>query len=134
MCGRYVLMATPRQLQETYRASLSSGLSAYRAAYNVCPTHHMPVVVETPEGRTIWPGRWGLIPRWARTPSDGPLMINARSETLAKKRSFQQPFRSQRCVVPANGFYEWQASSDNKTPWFITPKREGLMSMAGLFE
>src|SRR5690625_7629498 len=134
MCGRYVLMASPRQLQETYRATLTMELSDHRAAYNVCPTHQMPVVMESADERTVRACRWGLIPRWARSASDVPLMINARSETLAEKPSFREPFRTQRCVVPANGFYEWQTSSEGKLPWYITPRQEELMSIAGLYE
>src|SRR5690625_5403461 len=112
MCGRYVLMASPRQLQETYRATLTMELSDHRAAYNVCPTHQMPVVMESADERTVRSCRWGLIPRWARSASDVPLMINARSDTLAEKLSFIEPFSSMCCFVTAHGIYECHSETD----------------------
>jgi len=137
MCGRYVLKATLEELQKTYGAVPDSTFSV-EPNYNVAPSHHMPVVIELDSGETgkriIRPQRWGLIPFWADSLNTGYSMINARGESLSKKKSFQKPFKSQRCIVPASGFYEWKTTDSGKYPHFIQRKQSGLMHFAGLWE
>src|ERR1700736_5352949 len=89
--------------------------------YNIAPTQPVPVVRMAPEqeGRELVLLRWGLIPSWADDPSIGDRMANARSETAASKPSFRRAFRSRRCLVVADGFYEWQKTNGKKQPYFI---------------
>lgn len=135
MCGRYVLKATLEELQKTYGA-VPEGAFTVEPNYNVAPSHHMPVVLETDEKdkRIIRLQRWGLVPFWADSLNTGYSMINARGESLNKKKSFQKPFKSQRCIVPASGFYEWKTTDSGKYPHFIQRKQSGLMHFAGLWE
>lgn len=135
MCGRYVLKATLEQLQKNYGA-VPDGTFLMEPNYNVAPSHHMPVILETEETgkRIIRPQRWGLVPFWADSLKTGYSMINARGESLSKKKSFQKPFKSQRCIVPASGFYEWKTTESGKYPHFIKRKQSKMMHFAGLWE
>lgn len=133
MCGRYVFKATLQQLEETYGA-VPEGIYPVEPNYNVAPSVHMPVVLENDGKRLIRSYRWGLIPFWADSMKTGYSMINARAETLNKKRSFQKPFLSQRCIIPASGFYEWKTTGSAKVPHFIRRKKSELMHFAGLYE
>lgn len=133
MCGRYVLKATLEELERKYGA-VPEGTFTLNARYNVAPSAMMPVVLLNEGKRVIDLYRWGLIPFWAESINTGYSMINARSETLANKKSFRKPFRSQRCVVPASGFYEWKNTSSGKIPYYITQKKASLMNLAGLYE
>ncbi|CAN5306119.1 SOS response-associated peptidase [soil metagenome] len=134
MCGRYVLKATLQHLSETYGAVPEGTYSSAEPSYNVAPSAHMPVILEDGGQRLIRPHRWGLIPFWADSVKTGYSLINARAETLTKKRSFQKPFSSQRCIVPASGFYEWKTTGTGKVPHYITRKQSDLMHFAGLYE
>lgn len=133
MCGRYVLKATLQELKQKYGA-VPEGTFSLKPRYNVAPSAMMPVVRVSEGKRVIDLFRWGLIPFWADSVNTGYSMINARCETLASKKSFKKPFRSQRCVVPASGFYEWKKTSSGKIPYFITQKSSELMNLAGLYE
>lgn len=133
MCGRYVLKATLQELERKYGA-VPEGTYSFDALYNVAPSAEMPVVLNLSEGPRIVPLRWGLVPFWADSVNTGYSMINARSESLTKKRSFREPFRSRRCVIPASGFYEWKRSGSSKIPYYITAKSSPLMNFAGLYE
>lgn len=133
MCGRYVVAYDPQ--------TLVSGFSVTRVVpfprrWNVAPQSPVPVVRETPEGeRVVELMRWGLVPHWARDPAIGHKLNNARAEGLFDKPSFRQAARRRRCLLPASGFYEWQATPAGKQPWYVTPTEPGaLFAMAGLFE
>lgn len=133
MCGRYVLKSTLQQLQEQYDA-VPAGVFSINPNYNVAPSLHMPVIFEKDGERIADRYRWGLVPFWADSVNTGYSMINARAESLNKKRSFSRPFQSQRCIVPANGFYEWLKAGSSKIPHFITSKTSPLLHFAGLYE
>ena len=133
MCGRYVLKASLEELQQKYGA-VPDGSFPVEPNYNVAPSHHMPVILERDHERIIRPHRWGLVPFWADSVKTGYSMINARGESLTKKKSFQKPFKSQRCIVPATGFYEWKTTDSGKYPHFIQRKQPDLMHFAGLWE
>lgn len=133
MCGRYVLKTTLQELQQKYGAS-PEGTFTIEENYNVAPSLHMPVIVQQEDQRKIDKYRWGLIPVWAKEINSGYSMINARAETLAQKKSYAKPFKSKRCVVPVNGFYEWKRTNGEKIPHYITQKRSDLMNVAGLYE
>jgi putative SOS response-associated peptidase YedK len=138
MCGRYALTTPSGVLAALYR--LANKLD-YEPRYNVAPTQIVPVIMqgsggggEEPGGREIVPMRWGLIPSWAKDPSIGSRMINARSESAAEKPAFRQAFRLRRCVVPASGFYEWRKLGAKKQPYFIARADGQPLSLAGLWE
>jgi putative SOS response-associated peptidase YedK len=133
MCGRYELHAQPAAI------ALAFGLAhppALRPRYNVAPMQEVPVVRVSPHGaRELVMVRWGLVPRWAKDPSIGSKMINARGETVAAKPSFRTAFRRHRCLIPANGFYEWMpAAAGRKQPVLIAMKDGSLFAFAGLYE
>jgi putative SOS response-associated peptidase YedK len=132
MCGRYVVAYDPQ--------TLVSGFSVTRAVpfpkrWNVAPQSMVPVVHETKGGERVAElMRWGLLPHWATDPALAARLNNARAEGVAEKPSFRQALRRRRCLLPASGFYEWQATPSGKQPWYITPADRPLLAMAGLFE
>lgn len=135
MCGRYNLKSNPRQLAEHFGVPLQLTL-ILQQSWNVAPTMLMPVVrlsAETAE-RELAVVRWGLVPRWSSDRKAG--QINARGETVATKPMFREAFLRRRCLVAADGFYEWKPEPDGKTkqPWFITTRTGGPLAFAGIWE
>ncbi|TVP45543.1 MAG: SOS response-associated peptidase [Gemmatimonadales bacterium] len=137
MCGRYTLTVD----QEALSAALGVEvlLSEHPSPrYNVAPTQEAPVLVGGPVGGEVRRLRWGLVPSWADEPSKGARLINARSETVATKPSFREAFRSGRCLVPADGFYEWVTAQRDgpgaagKIPWWIHAPDRRVLTLAGL--
>ena len=139
MCGRYELHSHPAAI------ALAFGLAHppdIQARYNIAPMTDVPIVRVASDGhRELVRMRWGLVPRWAKDPSIGARMINARGETLADKPSFQMPYRRHRCLLPADGFYEWQpvagrlgGDDRRKQPMHIGMADGSLFGLAGLFE
>jgi len=130
MCGRMAVTLPHDAMAQLYKATPANDLPA-TPNYNVCPTDPVAVVVE---GRKLVSMRWGFIPSWYKTPSDGPLLINARAETIAEKPAFRDACRTRRCLIPATGFYEWTKDPEGKRlPWYITPKAEPLV-FAGVWQ
>lgn len=133
MCGRYTITESPRQLAERFRAKIPD--FTFEPRYNAAPTQMLPVIVQDENGeRRIVLMRWGLIPSWATDPAIGSKMINARAETVLEKASFRNAVKSRRCIVPADGFYEWQKKPPGKTPLRITPEPPRIAGFAGLWE
>jgi putative SOS response-associated peptidase YedK len=132
MCGRYALILSGRALAEQF--DLPS-VPMLPPRYNIAPTQSVPIVragsAEPREWREV---RWGLIPFWAKDPSIGSRMINARSETAADKPAFRQAVRRRRCLIPASGFYEWSRRGGAKQPWFIHLSGSRAFAFAGLWE
>lgn len=135
MCGRYVLYGPHSRLREYFDLR---DCAAWVARYNIAPQSEILVVRDRPGvGRVGQLVRWGLIPRWAKDASIGLKLNNARAETVAEKPSFKASFERHRCLIPANGFYEWQAVGEGgkarKQPWLIRPADDGeFFAMAGL--
>lgn len=129
MCGRFSLTADEKQINMFFE--LSGGIAPYVPRYNGAPTQLLPVIT-TEEPRKLQLFRWGLIPRWSKEISRTPL-INARSETIDQKPSFKTAFREKRCLVPADGFYEW-LHSGRKLPYRFTMKDESLFAFAGIWD
>jgi len=103
--------------------------------YNVCPTNRVHAVVADPRGRRLVAMRWGFLPQWYKTPADGPLLINARAETIAEKPAFRAAARERRCLIPASGFYEWTKDADGKRlPWYIRHSDSSLIAFAGVWQ
>lgn len=134
MCGRYTLTLDERLLREIFDVSLE-GLD-YEPHYNIYPGSNVPVIVTegTPLTKAARLMRWGLIPKWAKTSSVGYKMINARAETVHQKPAYKRPFASQRCLVPADGFYEWQKHNGSKIPYRIILPGEKPFAFAGIWE
>jgi putative SOS response-associated peptidase YedK len=101
---------------------------------NVSPTEPVPVAVSHDGDRILVPMRWGLLPPFYGTASGGPLLINARAEGIAAKPAFREAIRERRCLVPADGFYEWQGEKGKRAPFVIRPRAGGLMAFAGLWQ
>jgi putative SOS response-associated peptidase YedK len=101
---------------------------------NVSPTRPVPVVVSRGGERVIEPMRWGLLPAWYRTPNGGPLLINARAEGITEKPAFREAVRERRCLIPADGFYEWQGQKAAKVPHVIRRRGGGMIAFAGLWQ
>jgi len=103
--------------------------------YNIAPTQQIPIVRESTEGgRYLSSVRWGLVPHWAKDLSIGNKLINARAETVHEKPAFRHSIKSQRCIIPASGYFEWCTAGNSKTPYYITTKDASPFSLAGIWE
>ena len=131
MCGRFVQYTLFPLLEKEFSLKFGADVPL-RASYNIAPTQSVPVVVNE-GGNRLTLSRWGLIPPWAKDPSIGSRMINARAETLAEKPSFKGPFRKHRCLIVADGFYEWKKTDSGKVPVYITMKEGTPFGLAGLY-
>ena len=132
MCGRYFLHSTADKLSTLFG---EMPMPVLEARYNIAPSQPVPVVRQNPAGRReMVLVRWGLIPSWSKGPDSRYSMINARAETVAQKPAYRSAFRYKRCLIPADGFYEWRASGGGKQPYVLRP-RDGLpLALAGLWE
>ena len=133
MCGRYAIFAAPHRLIEMFGAELniSSNIN-FPARFNAAPLQEMPIIVKN---RLGW-ARWGLLPPWAGADDKGlcAKMINARSETVAEKPAFRESWgKGRRCLVPANGFFEWKGAGDQKQAYFLRHHSDELIAFAGLW-
>ena len=132
MCGRYFLDTLPELLAEQFRVHK---YPVYAASYNIAPTQPALAVRRHGEDNEWAWLRWGLVPHWAKDPSIGARLNNARAETVAGKPSFRNAFARRRCLIPACGYYEWQAvPGERKQPWYITLQGDAPMAMGGLWE
>jgi putative SOS response-associated peptidase YedK len=134
MCGRYRL-SRRKQLVEEYFDTVS-GEDDWTPRYNIAPTQPVPMIRQNPKEprRELSLVRWGLIPSWAKDKSDAALMINARSETAATKPAFRDPLTSRRCLIPADGFYEWQRRAKVKQSYCFEVNDGELFAFAGLWD
>jgi putative SOS response-associated peptidase YedK len=133
VCGRYVLVSPGDAIAAHFRLA---AIPVYPPRYNIAPTQEALVVRETPAGdREAVFLRWGLIPFWAKDPSIGSRLINARAEGVVDKPAFRAAFRRRRCLVPADGFFEWRSSAGGrKQPYYIRLASGAQFAMAGLWE
>lgn len=156
MCGRYASSRRPEDLIEEFEVVDNRVPEPLAPDYNVAPTKEVYAVVERPPRkaekeeadkseaepeRQLRTLRWGLVPSWAKDPSIGNRMINARMETVAEKPAFRRAFSARRCLLPADGYFEWypteektKAGKPRKQPFFIRPRDGGSLAMAGLYE
>ncbi len=132
MCGRFVLFSSLEEIREAF--GVQQVRYQVEPSYNVAPTQSVAVVVQREGVNTLEKMRWGLIPAWAKDPSIGSRMINARAETVGEKPSFKRPLKDRRCLVVANGFYEWQKTGQAKIPMFIRLKSGRPFGFAGLYD
>ena len=133
MCGRYAQVTPPEVLAQVFAAT--SELTAHHPRYNAAPQQWLPVIRQRPSGeRVIHALRWGLVPRWAKDEGIGTRLINARVETLEMKPAFRAAYRARRCLVPADGFYEWAKRPKGKQPFYIHARDGEPLALAGLWE
>ncbi len=148
MCGRYAAAKDPAALAEEFEVEATPEESL-QPDFNVAPTKKVYLVVERDRDavaeRALVIGRWGLVPSWAKDPSIGSRMINARAETVAEKPAFRRAFAKRRCLIPADGYYEWylptspdaplgKGGKPLKQPFYIHPADGSSLAMAGLYE
>ena len=132
MCGRYFLHSTADKLSSLF-GEMPMPLLAAR--YNIAPSQPIPVIRQNPAGRReMVLVRWGLIPSWSKGPDSRFSMINARVETVAQKPAYRTAFRYRRCLIPADGFYEWRAADNAKQPYVLRPRDGVPLAFAGLWE
>jgi putative SOS response-associated peptidase YedK len=154
MCGRYASSRRPEDLVEEFEIDKVEVKETLAPDYNVAPTKQVYAVVQRPPGgaaaedgekapaeRQLRTLKWGLVPFWAKDPSIGSKLINARMETVHEKPAFRRPFATRRCLLPADGYFEWypteqktKAGKPVKQPFFIHPADGGVLAMAGLYE
>jgi putative SOS response-associated peptidase YedK len=132
VCGRFELHTSPAAVALAFGLAHAPEIGA---RYNIAPTQNVPIVRLNRTGeRELVQVRWGLVPRWAKDPSIGVRMINARAETVAERRAFSNAFQRHRCLVPADGFYEWRPGPSGKQPMRIARADGQPFGMAGLYE
>ena len=132
MCGRYAFFSPAEAVKRTFALDL---LPELKPRYNIAPTQSVAALRVAEEGRrTLVMLHWGLVPHWAKERAIGNRMINVRSETLAEKPSYREAFRRRRCLVLADGWYEWQPAPGGKQPWFVRLRDPRPIAFAGLWE
>jgi putative SOS response-associated peptidase YedK len=130
MCGRFAQRKPSKVIAKTFNVEVPE----LEPRFNLAPTQDVLVVRENSDGREAVLLKWGLIPSWARDPSKGVGLFNARCETVAEKPSFRDSFRRRRCLIPADGFYEWRRAGSAKRPYFFEMRDESPFAFAGLWE
>lgn len=131
MCGRYAQRTDPKRLAKEFKVA---EVPEVEPRYNIAPTQAILGVVEASGGREMKFYKWGLIPSWAKDKSMGARLINARSETIQEKPSFRDAFKKRRCIIPADGFYEWKRTDGKKQPFFFRMQDERPFGFAGLWD
>ena len=131
MCGRFVITSPPAALRQIFGYPEQPN---FPPRFNIAPTQPIPVVIIENGSRHFRLMRWGLLPSWVKDPRKFTLLINARSETVREKPAFKNAIRRRRCLIPADGYYEWHTSENRKRPYFIHRSDGAPMSFAGLAE
>ncbi|WP_433127027.1 SOS response-associated peptidase [Micromonospora sp. CA-240977] len=134
MCGRYATTRSSGELSALFESSDDTD-GLLRPDHNVAPTDPVPLVRVSPEGhRNLSVGRWGLLPHWSRSPAGAARMINARAETVATSRAYAGSFSRRRCLVPADGWYEWVRRPDGgRQAYYMTPSDGSVLALAGIW-
>jgi putative SOS response-associated peptidase YedK len=134
MCGRFALTLPADAMARLFAARPANDLPPV-PRFNICPTQAVHVVTAAEGGRHLRAMRWGFVPAWYKSPTDGPLLINARAETLAEKPAFRAAARARRCLIPADGFYEWtKGAQEARLPWYIRRRDKAPLVMAGIWQ
>lgn len=133
MCGRYASARDPRDLASAFEVE-EPPEQLLAPSYNVAPTDPVPAVLVRDDVRVLRVLRWGLVPSWAKDGKGGARLINARRETVRDKAAFRAAYARRRCLLPADGYYEWQVADGRKQPWFLSSRDGAPLAMAGLYE
>jgi putative SOS response-associated peptidase YedK len=131
VCGRFTVKSDPAKVRKNFRLATIPNLIP---RYNVAPTQDISVVGLGREGPSLIRMRWGLVPSWSKDPKAGAPLINARADTVAVKPAFREAFRKRRCLIVADGFYEWAGEKEQKQAWYITLKSDEPFGFAALWE
>lgn len=133
MCGRFALKTDPKKLAKQFQASLEE---KYEPHYNIAPATRIPIIRFDQEikGRVLKQDYWGLVPYWSKNPNIAAHTSNARAESVAEKPSYKRAFKNRRCLIPADGFYEWDRSTKPSQPYFFQLKNSRPFAFAGLWE
>ncbi|MFM6980335.1 MAG: SOS response-associated peptidase [Micrococcales bacterium] len=138
MCGRFVVAKTSGLIATIFE--VDEVIEETPVSYNIAPTNQISMVVDrsfkdgSPDSRELHSARWGLVPRWAKSPSESAPLINARIETALEKPSFKEATEKRRCLIPASGYYEWLTDGDKKIPYYVNAGDDGMFGFAGLYE
>ena len=133
MCGRYTLGKEPNSLLDYFH--LHGEVPVYHLSYNIAPSQAAPGILhDAQQQRVCQVMQWGLIPAWSQGPNPRYKMINAKAETVHEKPAYRNAFRHRRCLIPCDGFYEWQAREGGTQPFYIYQQDHGLLALAGLWE
>ncbi|MEP2718176.1 SOS response-associated peptidase [Pseudophaeobacter sp.] len=134
MCGRFALTLPNDAMAQLFAAAPANDMPRV-PNYNICPTNSVHVVTNLDDSRRLVSMRWGFLPHWYKHKSDGPLLINARAETLSQKPAFAEACRERRCLIPATGFYEWTKDAQgNRLPWYIQRRDQAPLAFAGIWQ
>lgn len=131
MCGRYLIISTPEAIRQFFQYPEQPN---FPPRYNVAPTQPIPLVRHAKGRRQFALVRWGLIPAWVKDPRAFSLLINARGESVNDKPAFRNAMKRRRCLIPADGFYEWKEAGRKKRPYVVRPCGGGPIAFAGLWE
>jgi len=131
MCGRYTITSAPEAIRALFRYPEQPN---FPPRYNVAPTQPIPIVRSVEGKRQFALVRWGLLPSWVKDPKTFALLVNARGESITDKPAFRAAMKRRRCLIPADGFYEWKAVAGRKQPFFVRLKSGAPMAFAGLWE
>lgn len=134
MCGRFAITLPHDAMARAFAAQPANDLPPV-PRFNICPTQPVATVISRDGQRHLGPMRWGFLPHWYKTETDGPLLINARAESIAEKPAFREAARARRCLIPASGFYEWTKDGEgNRLPWYISPVSGEMLAFAGVWQ
>ena len=134
MCGRFVLETPLKATAEIFNAQMTESLVTV-PNFNICPAENISVLVSNLGKRKLGQMRWGFVPHWYKSVADGPLLFNARAETLAQKPAFGDACRKRRCLIPADGFYEWEKKVGSKSkPFYVRRSDRQQMIFAGIWQ
>ena len=134
MCGRFVLETPLKATAEIFNAQMAESLVTV-PNFNICPSENISVLVSNSGNRKLGQMRWGFVPHWYKSVADGPLLFNARAETLAEKPAFTDACRRRRCLIPADGFYEWKKTVGSKSkPFYVRRSDRQQMIFAGIWQ
>ena len=133
MCGRFTLHTPESRLRKVFNLENSEPLGLH-PRYNIAPSQQVPIIRDIESGREIIMARWGLVPHWSNEAKAKYSTINARIDTVAEKPSYRTPFKHRRCIIPADGFYEWKVVDGRKVPHHIRMRDGDVFALAGLWD
>lgn len=133
MCGRFTLHTPESRIREAFNIEQTAPLGL-KPRYNIAPSQQIPIIRDTETGHVMVMARWGLVPHWSKEPKTKYSTINARIESVAEKPAYRTPFKRQRCLIPADGFYEWKEINGDKIPHHIRMQNGDVFALAGLWD
>ena len=133
MCGRFTLQTPESQIREAFHLPIGKQLGL-SPRYNIAPSQDIPIIRDAEVGHELILAKWGLVPHMSKEPKTKYSTINARIETVAEKPTYRTPFKSRRCLIPADGFYEWKVVNGHKIPHYIRIRTGGVFAFAGIWD